>query len=215
MSGRVKWFFWIAVVIGIVAGSPHAEEVHHQFQPEQFERAGRDEYQKPDQVVKSLQLKKGDAVADIGAGSGYFTRRFAHAVNPGGVVYAVDIDENMLRYIQKGALEKEQNNIVTVLCDENDPMLAPDSVNLVFICDTIHHIANRSEYYRKLQRVLRPGGRLAIVDYKKEEQAIGPPMHIRIAREDLIQEITKAGFQKTEEFDFLPYQYFLIFLVRS
>jgi len=195
---------------------------HHQGAPhtfgdagkwvEEFEDPTRDSWQKPDEVVTAMGLERGDRVADIGAGSGYFTRRFARTVGETGVVYGVDIEPGMLQHIAAVAMKDGQPNIVPVLATPSNPMLAPSSVDVIFMCDTIHHIDDRADYYRVLKRDLAPGGRLVIVDFlKKEDVPVGPPMEMKIAKEDLIAEIVSAGFRLKEEHDFLPYQYFLVF----
>ncbi|HSF15712.1 MAG TPA: methyltransferase domain-containing protein [Vicinamibacteria bacterium] len=179
---------------------------------EAFENAERDAQQKPDDVVRALKLSPGEAVADIGTGTGYFTRRLARAVGDDGIAYAVDIEPNMLRYVAERALREGQPNIVPVLATASSPMLAPSSVDLVFICNTIHHIDARGDYYRILARILRRGGRLAIVDFHEDaELEDGPSKEMRIAKQSLIDEISAAGFRLVEEHDFLPVQYFLIF----
>jgi ubiquinone/menaquinone biosynthesis C-methylase UbiE len=179
---------------------------------QEFENAERDAQQKPDEVVRALNLSPGDDVADIGAGTGYFARRFAKAVGDTGIAYAVDLEPNMLRYVAERAQKDGQTNIVPVLATASSPMLAPDSVDLFFICNTIHHIGNRQAYYKILAQDLRAGGRLAIVDFRKDaELTHGPDKTMRLAREALIDELTQAGFRLTQEHDFLPAQYFLIF----
>ncbi|HXV61440.1 MAG TPA: methyltransferase domain-containing protein [Vicinamibacteria bacterium] len=179
---------------------------------EAFENAERDAQQKPDEVVGTLKLSPGDAVADIGAGTGYFTRRLARAVGDDGIAYAVDLEPNMLRYVAERALREGQPNIVPVLATASSPMLAPSSVDLIFICNTIHHIDSRQDYYRILARTLRRGGRLAIVDFHKDaELEDGPSKEMRIAKQSLIDEIGAAGFRLAGDHDFLPVQYFLIF----
>lgn len=163
-------------------------------------------------VVQALQLKVGDQVVDIGSGSCYFSRRFAQVVGKNGSVYAVDIESGLLRHIQQKAKKDDLQNIVTVLAATNNPMLAPNSVDLIFICDTIHHISERKDYYKILLRDLKNQGRLVIVDfYKKQTAPAGPPVAMRIKKEHLIQELTSLGFYMQEQFKFLPRQYFLIF----
>ena len=184
--------------------------------PEYFEKPERAAWQKPDEIVRALELKPGQNIADIGAASGYFSFRFATAVGPDGIVYAVDLDEKMLRFIQDRAKREKAENIVTVLCPPDNPMLAPHSVDLIFFCDTLHHIRNRPVYYRHLTRALRPGGRLAVVDFQKRKLPVGgPPMSTRISREELINEAAGAGFTLAREFDFLPYQYFQVYRLKS
>jgi hypothetical protein len=168
----------------------------------------RDAWQKPHEVVTALDLKAADTVADIGAGSGYFAVRFArHA----GRVLAVDIDAKLLERVAKRAQEMKLANVETVLAAPDDPRLKPGSADLIFICDVIHHIEQRPAYYRLLAQALKPGGRLAIVDFHKRPLPVGPRPEMKIAREDLIAEAQAAGFRLTREHTFLPYQYFLVF----
>ena len=134
----------------------------------------------------------------------------------GGVVYAVDLEPNMLRYIAKRARADGQNNIVPVLATEDSPMLPPRSVDVVFICDTIHHIANRGAYYALLKEALGPQGRLVIVDFRKDAALEeGPAPEMRLARADLERELSEAGFGVVEEHDFLPDQYVVVFQAHS
>jgi len=195
----------------------HHQGAQHTFEDagrwvQEFEDPSRDAWQKPDEVLGALALQQGDRVADIGAGSGYFTRRFARTVGESGIVYAVDIEPNMLQHIAQRAAEDGQTNIVPVLARPDSPMLAAGSVDVIFICDTIHHIENRSSYYQVLKRDLAPGGRLVIVDFLKQEDVpVGPPMEMKIAKGDLIAELVAAGFRLKYERDFLPYQYFVVF----
>jgi ubiquinone/menaquinone biosynthesis C-methylase UbiE len=176
-----------------------------------LEDPGRDEWQKPDAVLAHLDLKPGETIADIGAGSGYFTLRLARAVGPGGRVYAVDIDQEMLEYIQQRARRERLSNIQTVLAGPHDPKLPASSLDLVFICDTLHHISDREKYYPLLARGLKPGGRFVNVDFHKRPLPIGPPVEMKIAKSAWIEEAKPAGFHLVNEFDFLPYQYFLVF----
>ncbi len=168
----------------------------------------RDEWQKPHEVVMALGLKPGDTVADIGAGTGYFAVRFArHA----GKVLAVDIDAQLLERTAKRAAERKFSNIKTVLAAPDDPRLEPASADLIFLCDVIHHIEKRDAYYKLLARALKPGGRMAIVDFHKRPLPVGPGPEMKIAREALIAEAQAAGFRLVQEHTFLPYQYFLVF----
>lgn len=195
-------------------------QVAHQHHPPEssseyirsLEDPGREEWQKPAEVLGSLALKPGESVADIGAGSGYFTLRFAAAVGPTGKVYAVDIDGEMLAHIEARAKDEQVSNIQGVLADPHDPKLPPASVDLIFICDTLHHISERAKYYPLLARALKPGGRLVNIDFqKKREITLGPPFAMRIDRQDMIKEAEAGGFHLVKEYSFLPYQYFLVF----
>lgn len=208
----------ILLSLAVAAGSA-AQVEHQQHHPPTstrefirvLEDPARDAWQKPQEVVAKLALKPGESVADIGAGSGYFTVPLARAVGPGGIVYAVDVDPGMLDYIRQRAKREGLENIRTVLADPHDPKLAPASVDLIFICDTLHHISEREKYYPLLARSLKPGGRLVDVDFHKKDLPVGPPVEMKIARQALIEEVKPAGFRLVEDYEFLPYQYFVIF----
>ena len=206
------------VSLGLAAGLA-AQVEHQQRHPPAstseyvrvLEDPGRNAWQKPEEVVAKLGLKPGETVADIGAGSGYFTVRLARAVGPSGKVYAVDIDPGMLQYIRQRAKKDHLKNIQTILAGAHDPKLAPASVDLIFICDTLHHISEREKYYPLLARALKPGGRLVDVDFHKRALPLGPPVGMKISRKALIEEVKPAGFHLVRDYEFLPYQYFVIF----
>ena len=183
----------------------NSDYIHHLEDPQ------RNEWQKPEEVVAKLGLKAGDAVADLGAGSGYFTMRFAHAVGPTGKVYAIDVLPEMLDYVRQRAQMEGLKNIELVQAAPHDPKLAAASVDMIFICDTLHHIDDRPTYYPLLVKALRPGGRLVNVDFHKKPLPFGPPLEMKIDKPAMIEEAKSAGFRLIEDFDFLPYQYFLIF----
>jgi arsenite methyltransferase len=176
-----------------------------------FESAERELWQKPADVVAALLLQPGDKVADIGAGSGYFSRRFAREVGPAGTVWAVDIEPGMLRYIHKSAREQGLDNIVTILAAPDDPMLPPGQTDLVFICNTIHHIEDRVAYLKLVRRHIARTGRLVVVDYHKEELPVGPPPSLKLSQQVVVSEAEAAGFELQTEHHFLPYQYLLVF----
>lgn len=171
----------------------------------------RDKWQEPDEVIRKLGLRPGEVVADLGAGSGYFTVRFARAVGAQGMVYAVDIEPEMLRYIENRAREEHLGNIQTVLAKPDDPHLPAATLDMVFICDTLHHIADRDRYYPLLGRALKPRGRLVDVDFHKRPLRIGPPVEMKIAESDVIREVEPAGFRLAKKYHFLKYQYILVF----
>jgi arsenite methyltransferase len=195
------------------AASICAQVTHQNHHPSSDEFAKvledpeRDAWQKPHEVLTALKLKPTDAVADIGAGTGYFSRRFAmHA----GKVYAVDIDAKLLEIAKKNA----PSNLTTVLSKPEDPLLPPTSIDVVFFCDVIHHIENRVAYYRKLKPALKPGARIVIVDFYKKQMPIGPPPEMKLAEDQVIAELKEAGFQLERKEAFLQYQYFLEFKQR-
>jgi len=177
-----------------------------------LEDPDRAAWQKPQEVAMKLELKPGEAVADLGAGSGYFTVLFARAVGPAGEVFAVDVDPEMLEYVAYRAKEEHLDNIRTVLALPHDPKLAAGSVDMVFICNTLHHISDRDKYYPLLARALKPNGRLVNIDFVKRPIPVpGPPLRMRSAKEDVAKEVKPSGFRLVKSFDFLPYQYFLVF----
>ena len=201
-----KW-----MILAALAGAALGQTAHQHHPPQDaaeyarvLEDPERDAWQLPHNVMEALALKPSEVVADIGAGTGYFARRFAmHAAK----VYAVDIDAKLLEI----AKQKSPANVETVLATADDPKLPEHGIDTIFFCDVLHHIENRPAYYTKLARALKPGGRIVDIDFYKKETPFGPPMAMRIAAEDVVQELAAAGFRKTKEFGILPYQYFLIF----
>jgi len=174
----------------------------------------RDAYQKPHEVLTALNIKPGEIIADIGAGSGYFTFRLSHFVGDKGKVYAVDVSPDMILHINRRIRELKTNNVVTLLADPDDPLLPDRSVNRFFFSDSWHHIENQSKYLSLMKRMLKPGGEIVMIDFHKKELPVGPPMQMKIAREDLIKQLDGNGYRLTKEHAFLPYQYFLVFAPR-
>jgi arsenite methyltransferase len=171
----------------------------------------RDLEQKPDEVIAALGIKKNETLADIGAGSGYFSFRFAPKVGDGGRIYAVDINPDMIVHMNQRIRDKKLKNVATVLSLPDDPLLMDASINRFFICNTYHHIENRPSYIARMKKMLKPGGQIIVVDYKKEALPVGPPPEMKMAREDVIKEMESNGFKLAKEHTFLQYQYFLIF----
>lgn len=200
---------WIYALLAATAAFPQTEHQHHPpHSAEEYVRAledpKRDMWQLPDEVLSALRLKPGDTVADIGAGTGYFSRRMAPRAAK---VYAVDIDPKLLDYARKNA----PANLETVLATPDDPKLPAHSVNLIFICDVLHHIEHRPAYYAKLAQALKPGGRIVDIDFHKKPTPVGPPMEMRLSEDQVVAELAAAGFRKAGSYEFLPYQYFLVF----
>ena len=179
-----------------------------------LENPQRDAEQKPDEVIAALNLKAGETLADIGAGSGYFTFRFARKVGVSGRVYAVDINSDMILYMNRYIRDKKVKNVTTILSAPDDPLLMDASVNRFFICNTWHHVENRPQYIALMKRMLKPGGQIIDVDYRKEQLPVGPPPEMKLAKEDVIREMESGGFKLAKEHTFLPYQYFLVFVPR-
>ncbi|MDP2606138.1 MAG: methyltransferase domain-containing protein [Deltaproteobacteria bacterium] len=174
----------------------------------------RDAYQKPHGVIHALNLKSGEVIADIGAGSGYFTFHLARHVGDKGKVYAVDVSPEMILHVNRRIRDQKANNVVAVLSDPDDPLLPDRSVNRFFFSDSWHHIENQSKYLSLMKRMLKPGGEIVMIDFHKKELPVGPPMQMKIAREDLIKQLDSNGYRLAKEHSFLPYQYFLVFVPR-
>lgn len=173
-----------------------------------FDDPQRDAWQKPHEVIQALKLKSDAVIADIGAGTGYFSVRFAHMV-PMGTVYGVDTEPDMVKYLADRAKRAGLGNVKAVQAKAGSPLL-PEPVDLVILVDVYHHVDNREQYFRQLQKSLKPGGRLAVIDFRMDSP-VGPPPAGRIAPEKVKGELLKAGYRLTEEHAFLPNQYFLIF----
>lgn len=171
----------------------------------------RDEYQKPHQVLTALNIKPGEIIADIGAGTGYFTFRLADFVGDKGKVYAVDVSPEMIRHINRRTRDSKTTNVISILADNDDPLLPERSVNRIFVCDVWHHVENQTKYLAALKKILRPGGEVVMIDFHKKELPFGPPLQMKIAREDLVKQMESSSFRLSKEYTFLQYQYFLVF----
>jgi ubiquinone/menaquinone biosynthesis C-methylase UbiE len=195
------------------------EEMHQLHQDSKayiayLEDPQRDVYQKPHEVIMALGLREGETVADIGAGSGYFTFRLASPVGEKGRIYAVDTSPDMIMHMNRRIRDMKLRNIVTVLSAPDDPLLMDGSIDRFFICDTWHHIQNQAQYLALMKKMLKPGGQVIMIDFQKVELPVGAPMEMKIAREDLVRQMESNGFKLVKEHTFLPYQYFLIFKSR-
>jgi ubiquinone/menaquinone biosynthesis C-methylase UbiE len=185
--------------------TPTAELVRRWESPE------RAAWQMPDRVVGALALKPGQAVADIGAGSGYFAVRFAAAVGAQGRVFAVDIDRELMDHVAKRAKDEKLAQLVAHAGRTDSPALPDASIDVAFICDTLHHIDEPSIYLGRLKPALKAGGRLAVVEYKKIREKHGPPYEHRMSKADIVKVAERGGFKLVREHDFLPRQTFFEF----
>ena len=213
----------IAFLVGVAAAEApppsHDATSHHSFADVDhwvsvFDDPARDAWQKPAAVVRALEIGRGMTVADLGAGTGYFSRYLAAAVGGSGSVLAVDPEPNMVAYLRARAEREHTDNVVPILASADNPRLPVGSVDVVLIVDTYHHLDDRLSYLRGLQRFLRSHGRVAVIDWHKREPPVGPPREHKLAREQVVEEMTAASYRLVAEPDFLPYQYFLIFAPR-
>lgn len=178
-----------------------------------YEGFGRDGWQHSEQVIQSLEILAGDHIADIGSGSGYFTFRLAEAVGPTGKVYAVDIDPEMNEYVARRARELKYQNIEVILAKTDDPLLPKSSIDLIFTCNTYHHLEDRTSYFVRLKQHLRPNGRVAIIDFNGEWWIVRLIGHWT-AKDVILREMQQAGYSLQQELAFLPKQVFLVFSSR-
>lgn len=175
-----------------------------------YQGIDRDEWQKPKEVIQALSIQRGDHIADLGSGGGYFTFRLADAAGPAGKVYAVDIDEGLNQALAERAREEGYQNIEVILAKVDDPLLPESGVDLIFITNTYHHLQDRVAYFKNVKKYLRPGGRIAVVEFSPNawlESTAGhatPPDTIK-------KEMAEAGYTLQNEFEFLPRQSFLVF----
>ncbi len=204
----------------LLAGLAHAQSPathHHSFSGAEhwahvFDDPDRDQWQKPHEVIQALAPRRDAVIADIGSGTGYFSMRLANMV-PAGRVYGVDIEPDMVKYLAERAKREKRDNVVALAGAPDDPRL-PEKVDLILMVDVFHHIDNRAAYLRKLRDYLKPGGRIAIIDYRQDSPD-GPPKAARIAPARVKSELKEAGYALAKDEDFLPKQYFLVFRVPS
>ncbi len=200
-----------ALPLPATAQSPHTHQ--HSFGNAEkwaqvFDDPARDAWQKPHEVIQALQLKPDAVIADIGAGTGYFSVRFAN-MTPQGRVYGIDTEPDMVKYLAERAKREGLKNIIAAQAKPGDPQL-PEKADLIILVDVYHHVENRERYFRQLQSSLKAGGRLAVIDFTMDSP-VGPPKSARIAPEQVKAELQRAGYALAEEHTFLPNQYFLVF----
>ena len=186
---------------------PHRFE-HADHWAKVFDDPSRDAWQKPEVVIAALELQPEMTVADVGAGTGYFTVRLARAV-PQGRVIATDIEPDMVRYLEERARREQLPNVTAVLAGANDPKLATESVDRILVVDVWHHLADRVAYAKALAAALRPGGKIAIVDFTREAKQ-GPPPEHRLPAEAIVSDLRAAGLDATVSPTQLPEQYIVV-----
>ena len=193
------------------AQSPHSHR--HSFGDAEkwakaFDDPQRDAWQKPHEVIQALAPKPDAVIADIGAGTGYFAARFAHMV-PKGRVYGVDTEPAMVKYLAERAQREGLHNVIATKGEPGDPRI-PEKADLIIMVDVFHHVDDRERYFARLRDSLRPGGSVAIIDFRLDS-ARGPPRSARVAPEQVKGELGRAGYVLASEHAFLPDQYFLVF----
>jgi precorrin-6B methylase 2 len=176
-----------------------------------LDRPEREAEEEPGRAIAALALRPGDVVADIGAGSGYYSVRLAKAVGERGRVFAVDIQPEMLAII-KGKVEKSRlANVELVLGGENDPRLAEASCDLVLMVDVYHELARPQEMLRAIKRALKPGGRLVLIEFRKEMASVPIREEHKMSVKEARLELEAEGYRFDRVIDVLPWQHILVF----
>ncbi len=199
----------------------HTDTVHHRFENAEqwakiFESPERVEWQQPDKVVEAMNLHDGMTVIDIGAGTGFFTRRFAKAIAPNGHAIGLDVEPDMIR-LHEGRRAKTGFERTTTLASSNPTIRrsSPHSADVVFFCDTLHHIDDRAGLPAQPARGSEAGRASRRHRFQKGALPVGPPPEHKLASAEVIAEFREAGYRLLREHDFLKYQYFLEFVPDS
>jgi ubiquinone/menaquinone biosynthesis C-methylase UbiE len=176
-----------------------------------LERSEREIEEMPDEALKSMGIKPGMTVADVGAGSGYFTVRLSRLVGPGGKVYAQDIQPEMLRLLRRRLDADKFTNIETVLGTEADPKLPPGQIDLILMVDVYHEFSQPQRMLKKLRESLKENGRMVLLEYRKEDPwvPIRPEHKMSVAEAKL--EVEEEGFVLERVGNQLPRQHILVF----
>lgn len=175
-----------------------------------LEGPDRDEWQKPDQIMDALGIADSAAVADLGCGAGWFTIRLARRVGPNGLVYAEDVQTEMIRATERRAQREGLRNVRPILGTEDDPKLPASRVDAVLIVDAYHEIVNPVALLRNVGRALKPSGRIGIIDFTRGNGGPGPPSEERVDPAIILRDAQRAGLRFFRQESFLPFQYLLI-----
>ena len=206
----------LTVVVLLATAGPGAQQQPHTrlFPPQSLgllEGPDRDAWQRPDQIMDALQIGENSVVADLGAGGGWFTVRLARHVGPNGLVYAEDIQPEMVEAIERRMNREHLTNVKTTRGTADDPKLPPGALDAVLIVDAYHEIEHPATLLRNVRTALKPTGVVAIVNFKKDGGGPGPSMEERIDPERVIADARAAGLALRKRENFLRYQYMLIF----
>jgi ubiquinone/menaquinone biosynthesis C-methylase UbiE len=179
-----------------------------------LDRHERELEENPDLAMRLMQVQRGSSVADVGAGSGYFTIRLAKAVGSAGKVYAVDIQRGMLELLQRAVAKEKLTNVIPVLAADDDPRLPPESVDLVLMVDVYHELSAPQVTLGHLKRALKPGGRLVLLEYRAEDPTVPIRPEHKMTKAQVKREIEHEGFRQQRVYDDLPRQHLIVFSTR-
>ena len=206
----------LAIGIGLISLAASAQERRPHgrlFPPENLgslEGPDRDAWQQPEQVMDALGIADGATVADLGAGGGWFTVRLARRVGPNGLVYAEDIQPQMIESIARRVSREGLSNVETILGTPNDPKL-PAGLDAVLIVYTYPEMTDPVTLLQRIAVALKPNGRIGIIDFRLDGGGPGPPLDERIAPDQVIREAERAGLKLLAREEFLTYQFLLVF----
>ncbi|MBN1959424.1 MAG: class I SAM-dependent methyltransferase [Deltaproteobacteria bacterium] len=189
--------------------SSHSSTFHLDNHMSRMESPDRAAWQKPEEVITYLALPARSVVCEIGAGPGYFTLRLAKAVGDSGLVYAVEIEPQVLAVLRDRLNAAQVSNVVPVLGLANDPLVPKKMFDCVFLVNTFHHFSDLVGYLKKLKLLLHRGGRIVNIDFHKKPTPMGPPLEARLSCDEFIKLAEDAGLQVLAEHDLLEYQYFV------
>lgn len=180
---------------------------------ERFEREGREIYDQREKVAQACGVREGMSIADVGAGTGLYTRLFAKRVGPKGRVYAVDIAKKFVDYVERTSREQQLKNVVGVVCKPDSVELPANSVDMVFICDTYHHFEFPQLTMGSIYRALRPGGTACVIDFQRIRGTSSDWVlnHVRAGQEVFRKEIEEAGFVYVRDVKLFKQNYFMLF----
>jgi ubiquinone/menaquinone biosynthesis C-methylase UbiE len=210
----MRWLLPI-VLLAVACGPIMVErEGRRVFNPNYsfiLDGGSRDAWQKPEEVLDALAVAEGTVVADIGAGTGYFTARFSRRVGATGRVFASDVQPEMLEALRERVAEARLDNVTVVESSFSDPKLPSGCCDVVFFSSVYKEIDDREAYMRRVRRALRRGGRVAILEYRPDADGPGPPKSMRMSEAQISSEMERAGFELQEHHDFIDRELFLVY----
>jgi SAM-dependent methyltransferase len=177
-----------------------------------LEAPDRDRWQQPDLIMDALGIADASVVADVGAGAGWFTIRLARRVGPNGLVYAQDVQQEMLAATTRRVTREGLVNVVPVLGRNDDPRLPPGAVEAMLMVGVVREVPDLQAFFERLGRALTPQGRIGVVDFRLEGSGPGPDLEERVDPDVVRVAAERAGLQLFRSESFLPFQYFLIFV---
>ncbi len=221
---RALWIGFALALVTWASALAHAQGVHpvsgrviapvmSHVGAEWLDRWEREQEERPSRAIAALGLRQGAVVADVGAGSGYYTERLAKQVGPAGKVYATDIQPEMLRLVERRVRRAKLTNVETVLGTEDDPRLPRAALDLVLMVDVYHELQRPQQMLRRLKDTLAPGGRLVLIEFRKEDRTVPIREEHKMSVAEAKLEVEAEGYRLDRVIDVLPWQHILVFTV--